>query len=509
MNQRKAGVVLSYTTQAIKMLSSLLYTPIVLRLLGQSEYGLYQLVGSIVAYLGLLSFGFSSSYIRFYSRVRESGDDEDVARLNGMFMTVFLIIAAVAAISGTIMVQNIHGIFGSGLTESEYKTAKILMMIMVYNVVINFPNSVFTCIISSQERFFFQRLLSLLQTLLNPFLGLPLLLMGYGSIGLVVVTTVLTMAKIGLDIWYVFAKLHTRFVFKGFDFSLFRDLGTFTFFIFLNQIINQVNWGVDRFLLGRMIGTAAVAIYGLGAQINNIFINFSTIISSVFSPQIHRIVVKGNDNHELSELMIRVGRIQFFVLSLILTGFIFVGKPFMIIWGGSNEYAESYYVALLLIVPVIVPLIQNIGIEIQRAKNMHKARSVVYSCIAIANIIISIPLIRWLGPRGAAWGTAISLVCGNIIFMNWYYAKRIGLEIGAFWRSIFSIFPALIMPCILGVVMMQFFPPSRFRFLLLEIIIYTAVFSISMWKFGMNEYERSLVYQIINKIKRRKNDKDQ
>ena len=230
MNQKKAGVMLSYTSEAIKTLTSLLYTPVMLRLLGQSEYGLYQLVHSVASYLGLLSLGFTSSYVRYFSIAKKSGDEKNVARLNGMFMTIFLIIAAIAALCGGVMVTNIRGIFGTGLTESEYSTARILMILMVFNLSVSFPNS--------------------------------------GSIGMVAVTTGLTLTKLALDIWYVFRKLNVRFEFKKFNFSLLKDIWAFTFFIFLNQIIDQVNWSVDRFLLGRMIGTGAVAVYGLGAQIN-------------------------------------------------------------------------------------------------------------------------------------------------------------------------------------------------------------------------------------------------
>ena len=121
------------------------------------------------------------------------------------------------------------------------------------------------------------------------------------------------------------------------------------------------------------------------------------------------------------------------VLGLILSGFVFFGVPFVKIWAGP-EYGASYIVALLLIVPVTVPLIQNLGIEIQRAKNMHKARAVVYLAIAIANVFISIPLIKIMGPAGAALGTAISLIAGNIIFMNWYYHARIGMNMFYFWK---------------------------------------------------------------------------
>mgnify|MGYP000202345569 CR=1 FL=1 len=75
VDQKKAGVLLSYLAQIIHILSGILYTPIMLRLLGQSEYGLYQLVASVVSYLNVLSLGFGSSYMRFYSRIKKDGDE--------------------------------------------------------------------------------------------------------------------------------------------------------------------------------------------------------------------------------------------------------------------------------------------------------------------------------------------------------------------------------------------------------------------------------------------------
>ena len=480
MNQKKAGVVLSYISEAIKILTALLYTPIMLRLLGQSEYGLYQLVHSVVSYLGLLSLGFTSAYVRYFSIAKAKGSEDEVARLNGMFMTIFLVIAGIAAFCGGVMVYNIRAIFSTGLTDQEYEKARILMILMVFNLSISFPKSVFNCIVSAHERFFFQRSLTILQNLLNPFLTLPLLLMGYGSVGMVLVTTVITLAKLAVDMWYVFHRLHARFIFHDFDFRRLKDIWTFTFFIFLNQIINQINWNVDRFLLGRMIGTAAVAVYGLGAQINTLYIQMSTTISSVFVPQINRMVSVKNDNDELSKLFIKVGRIQFIILSLILTGFITVGHPFMEIWGGSKSYSESYYVVLLLIIPSTISLVQNLGIEIQRAKNMHRARSVVYLCIALANIAVSIPLIRKYGVIGAPIGTAISLIIGTGFFMNWYYHNRIGLNIPLFWKNILSFLPALVPPVVLDIVIRMYADIKSITAILGWACIHTIVFGISM-----------------------------
>lgn len=502
VSQRKSGVVLSYISEGIKIITGIVYTPIMLRLLGQSEYGLYQLVYSVVSYLSLLSFGFTASYMRFYSRAKAKGEEEDVNRLNGMFMMIFLVIAAICILCGIVMVGNIEFIFADGLTLEEYPTARILMILMVFNLALNFPGSVFDAFTSAHERFFFQKLLIVLQNILNPFLTLPLLVMGYGSIGMVCITTFLTVAKLVVNIWYSFKKLHIHFLFTGFRFGLLKEMWVFTFFIFLNQIIDQINWSIDKFLLGRLSGTKAVAVYGLGSQINMMYLQFSTSISNVFVPKVNRIATASDDNNELTRLFTQIGRIQFIVLALILTGFIFLGQPFMYFWGGEG-YSESYDITLWLIIPVTVPLIQNLGIEIQRAKNRHKARSVVYFFIAMANVFLSIPFIGRFGPTGAAMGTAVSLIIGNIFLINWYYHKYIGLNIWHFWKSIAHFIPGLIIPCTVGVLIMVFVTIDSLIVLGLWVVLYAAVYCLSMYFLGMNHEEQRMVMEPIRKLVRR------
>lgn len=397
------------------------------------------------------------------------------------------------------MIGNIRGIFGTGLTNVEYETARILMGMLIINLAMTFPNSVFNCYITAHEKFLFQKVLILLQNIFSPFLTLPLLIMGYGSVGMVSVTTFLTFALLLSNMFYCFKKLHIKFKFKKFQAGLLREMWVFTFFIFLNQIIDQVNWSVDKFLLGRLSGTTAVAVYGVGGQINTMYQQFSTSISNVFVPKVNRIVAESDDNSQLTKLFTRVGRIQFMVLGLILSGFVFLGYPFVKMWAGE-EYGASYAVAIFLIVPVTVPLIQNLGIEIQRAKNMHKARSIVYLFIAIANVFISIPLIKFMGPAGAALGTAISLFAGNIIFMNWYYHARIGMNMFYFWKEIAKFIPALIVPCVIGIIIINFANITGLVKLGVFAIVYTAVYGLSMYFLGMNEEEKQLVMGPIKKL---------
>lgn len=499
VNQRKAAVMLSYATQFVKILSALLYTPLMLRILGQSEYGTYQLVNSIVAYLSLFSLGFASSYTRFYMRYAVDGDEEGIARLNGMFLATFTAMAAIAGSCGCVMAENIRGLLGTGLTAHEYGIAAILMKYMVFNLILSFFSSVFDCIITAHERFILQKAVSFLQSLLSPLVALPLLFLGAGSIGLVIVSTGLSVVKFLVSVTFCLKGLQVKFSVKGLCFPLLKEIWGFTFFIFLNQVIDQVMWNLDKFLLGRICGTVQVAVYGMAGQLNGMYLEFSGAVSGPFTPAVNRIAMAGGDGGELDRLFVKVGRAQALLLFLVISGYLFFGKAFIVLWGGL-EYEAAYYVGLFLMVPVTAALIQNLGIEIQRAKNRHQARSVIYLAIAVGNALVSIPLIKAYGAVGAAAGTAIAYIPGTILFMNFYYHCALGLDIPAFWKQIGKVAASVSPAFGLGLLIWRFVDIESWEKMVCVALAYSAAYCACAYRWGMNREERSQVWTALGKF---------
>lgn len=499
--EKKLGVILQYIQMGLSILINFIYTPIMLRILGKSEYGIYNLSNSIISYLSLLSLGFGASYIRFYSRYKKEEDIEGIKRLNGLFLIVFLMMGFVALLCGLVFSANVSIFFNDSYSEKDLDIARVLMIFMSINLAISFPTSVFTSYVTSQEKFVFQKLLNMVRTVVSPLLTLPALLMGYGSIGMVIVTTVMAVLVDGSNILFCLFKLKMGFNFRRLDLEQLKEITVFSGFIALNQIVDQINWATDKVVLGKFCTAEAVAVYTIGSQINNYYLQFSTAISSVFVPQVNRIVASNENekNRKLTEIFTKVGRVQFMVLMLILTGFIFFGKYFVLNWAGEG-YENSYYVTLFLIIPVTVPLIQNIGIEIQRAKNMHQFRSYIYLGMALLNIVISIFLAQIWQELGAAFGTTISIVLANGFIMNWFYHKRIGIDIIYFWKQIGKFVPAFIVPIIAGLVLNVKTCETLVGFIGRG-LVYTIVYCLSFYFLGMNQFEKFQVKKILKKIR--------
>lgn len=506
MNQRKAGAVLSYVNIIAQMVVGLVYTPVMLRLLGQSEYGLYSMIGSFVAYLSILDMGLGNTIVRYTAKNRVIGDKNSEAELNGLFLFIYSIIGIVVLFVGGVFYCNIDTLFGSNLTSSELDRAKTMVVLLIFNTALTFPLSIFGSIMQAYEKFIFLRIANILRVVLQPVIILPLLLYGYGSVMMVVVSVIVNIACLLVNIYYCSTILHIKFSRGNFEKNFLIEIAGYSFFIFLNAIMDKIYWGSGQFVLGIVSGTIQVAIYAVAMQFMMMYMHLSTAISGVMLPKVTMMVADNATSKELSDLMIRVGRLQFLVVGFIFALFIVVGESFIELWAGSG-YLSVYPIVVLLMFSLLIPLIQNVGITILLAMNLNKWRMTVYVICAIISIIVSFPAAKYWDGMGCAVCTAISLLISTGICMNWYYKNKINLDIIRFWKSIGKLsFYMILFICGMLFVRMNWVMELNWMSFLIQILIYTVVYILSMYYLAINKYEKNLVNSAVSKIFRRADD---
>ena len=502
INQLKAGAVLSYVAIGLNNIVGLLYTPYMLRMLGQNEYGLYSLVASVVAYLTVLDLGFANAIVRYTAKFRVENKIQEQCEMFGMFFILYCGIGLIAFLIGLGLYFNVDVLFDTTMNAEDLYKIRVMMLLMVFNIAFTFPMSIWGAIITAYENFVFQKLVNIARIILNPLVMILLLSIGYKAIAMVVVITLFNVATLCINAWYCKYQLNIKVKFARFKWGFLKEVSVYSFWMFLNAIMDRIYWSTGQFVLGMFAGAVAVAIYAVAIQLEHIFMSFSTAISGVFLPKVTAMVAKGNSEKEISDLFIRTGRIQYLIMAFILTGFILFGKQFVILWAGSG-YEEAYYISLLFFIPLTVPLIQNLGITILQARNQMKFRSSLYVVIAICSLGISIPLAKLYGGVGCAVGTASALVAGQIIAMNIYYYKRIHIDIPLFWKEILKMSVAPAALGIIGWFLLQQVELNTVILLISYILVFSIIYLVVIWKVGMNTYERELFSAPLLKIYRR------
>lgn len=496
-NQLKAGVILSYLNMGISMVIPMLYTPVMLRMMGQTEYGLYHLSNSVISYLSLLNMGMGTAILRYLMKFRADGDQVGFQRMAGLFQTIYGIIALVSVAVGLSLTGFTGTLFAQGLTAQEVQKMNLLIVIMSVSTGISFAGSVYNSMIYCYERHIFQKTTSIVGTIALPLLNLAALYCGFASVGLAVIGVLLSAATQLINVWYCVKKLGVMPRFDNMPFALLKEILPFSLFMFMSMIADMLFWAIDKVFIGALIGTAAVAVYNIGGTFQGVMQSMNGAISGVFAPRVNQIVFSGQPMSSNSEWLIRVGRIQYLILSLILSGFVIFGRQFVGIWAGAG-YGEAYYVALLTMFPMAIPLIQSTAFNTITAMNRHQFRAVLYLIMAVANAVSTYFLIPVMGVTGAALCTCIAMVLGHGLVLNWFYYKKIGLDIPGFWKNILrmSIVPA----GLAAAWMLLKLPIYDLWGMLLQIVIYTAIFCGLSWLFTMNRYEKDLVLGLVRKV---------
>lgn len=499
INQLRAGVVMTYLNIGLGSIIPFIYTPIMLRLLGQSEYGLYSLANSVVGYLSLLSFGLGSTIVRYVAKYRAEGNKEQEEKVVGLFISMYSALALLVLIAGWVISYNVEPIFHRGLTKDEIEKITVLIRIMAFNTAISFPISVFGSIIMAHEKYIYRQAVNILSTIAAPCCNLIALYLGFGSIGLSIVTTILQFMMLPLNAVYCFKVLQIRPKFRRLPIQLIKELVQFSAFIFLGSVVDMLFWATDKVIIGMLASTAVVAVYNIGSSFNTMMANISTAFSGVLTPKVTVMVTKDAHPGQLTDLFIRVGRLQYLIIALALSGFIVFGKPFIILWAGL-EYENAYYIALVTLIPLAIPLIQNTGLSIIVAQNKHQFRSIVYLVIAIFNVISTYLTVPYWGALGAAVCSGVSYVIGQGVIMNIYYYKVTKLDIPKFWQNIgkMSVIPGLMI--IAGMWVRSKINFTSWPILILAILTFTIVYSTSMYFIIMNDYEKDVVRKPVLKL---------
>ncbi|ENJ6565088.1 TPA: oligosaccharide flippase family protein [Proteus mirabilis] len=495
LNERKLGVALTYLNIFLNTFVMLAYTPFVLRYLGQSEYGLYSLAITILTYLAILDFGFGNAIIVFTSNYLEKNERKQQQILYGTIKLSYIIISIASLIIMLLLYQNIEPIFSDAMTKNEIDILKVLLIILAINISLMIPLNIYRSILTAYEKFIFIKALSIFRSLSIPLLIIVAIYFNYRVVVMIFIVSIINIIFILLHYFYYKKIIDIKFSVYYFDFKVFRMVFKYSVFIFLALIVDQINWNFGQLIIGSYNGTESVAIYSISILFNTTFIMLSTAISGVMLPKISKMISKGITNSELTLEMIKIGRLQSFIIFMVVLGFILFGKEFIYYWAG-HAYQDAYYLTIIIMIPLSIPLIQNLGLSILQAKNKFAFRSIAATIMAIITIFLSLILIRNYGYWGVAFSISVALFLLNGVIMNIYYFK-LGLNIKKFWIEIIKIFiPMTILFFIIYIIKAQFNVIS-IKLLILFIFSSVAFIFLFSYSFIMNSYERNIVSQLV------------
>lgn len=491
MSQIKTGAVLSYINIFLNVIIGLVLTPYIIRRLGDSEYGLYTLIGSFVAYLSLMDLGLNNTIIRYVSRFRAQDDKKGEEVFLGTVMKIYLLISLLLIIIGIVIYVNLDTIFGKTLTIAQLTDAKIMFQILVLNIAVTLPGGAFTAISNAYEKFNFPRIVSIVRYVMRALTIVIVLLAGGKALSIVIVDTIFNFLLIGIMFLFVLHKEKVKFDFSEWDKELVKQIFSYSFWIFVLGMISQLQWNSGQILLGMKAGTTEVAVYGVGIMLGTYYGTFSGAFSQLFLPRASHMAIHSNKKEQL-KMMIKIGRISFMVLMFILFSFIILGKEFIYLWVGKS-YEDAWFIALIIMIGYTIPLMQTFANSLVEAYNKVSFKAILYLFFLCSGLTIG----YFLMPQYQGIGIALGLTLGwgiAQIIMNIFFHQVLNLNMLVFFKEIFkNLLPVLTFIFALLYFIDKVISDSNWIVFGGKVIIFTLVFWLSLFFIGMNDDEKKLI----------------
>ncbi len=492
------GAVISYVSIILNIVISLVYTPWMIRQIGVADYGLYSLVGTFLSYF-LLDFGLAGTITRFVAKYRAEGDEQKVANMLGLTAKVYLVLDSIIFAVVVSLYFFLTDIFGGGLTPEELEKLKVLYCIAGTFSVLSFLFKPLSGAMMAYEYFVENKTLDLLVRVGTVVFIVILLLLGGNVYHLVFITGFIGFGAALLRYIIFFKKSKLKVNWRYFEKTELIGLFSFSVWVLIVQLSQMFSLGLIPTILGIFNNTTEISIFSVGRNLEGMVYTFSAALNGLFLPMVSR-MVQSSDRKGIMDLMIRVGRIQLFVIFLIFSGFFVVGKSFVSLWVGDT-FNPSYYVFLFLVFVNVISLTLAIAMDVVLAENRIKhtaTRVMISSAIGLA---LSVILAPQYGAIGCAAATGFALVLTQILYID-FYKNNLGLDMGCFFKNChLKIMPLIMVYAVFAYLVCRNLAIKSWLMLVVVIGIYTLGYLAISWFFLTNDYEKSLILGIIKKKK--------
>jgi O-antigen/teichoic acid export membrane protein len=494
----KMGAILSYLGICVNIVAGLIYTPWLIKSIGQSDYGLYVLATTFIGYF-FIDFGLGNSISRFISKYRLEDDQQTEQNFLGIIYKLYMVISAIIFVILLVVYVFIDGIFLQ-LTVAELDRFRIVYVIAGLFSIISFPFNTLNGILIAYEQYVPLKLAGILQKILLITLMVILLSLGKGLYALVAVNAVTGFTAIIYKLIVVKRNTNIRINWRYYNKSLLKVILSFSIWITIIGLAQQMIVNLPPTLLAIISGTTAITIYSIGRIIQSYVWTFADALNGLFMPKVTQINRLENAIDKTNELMVTIGRIQLFIIGLVVSGYISFGHEFTRIWIGK-AFGESYWVAVLLIIPYLVTLTQEIANVKLYVVNEIKYRAILYICAFITSIFINLLLVPRYGAIGAAIGIFIAFILFNIVGINIVYKRILKIDIlGFFKKCHLKLLPPIMVCTLLGISSRLVYVADTWGQLAAKAFIYTLVYTTVMWMTAMNFGEKALCLSLVNGI---------
>jgi O-antigen/teichoic acid export membrane protein len=425
------GTAANYAGKLVNLGMWFVLTPIIYDHLHKTNFGLWALVASFVAYGSLADLGIASAVTKYVAEYRARGDNAAASALIATSLTLYCILAVAVIVVAAIIAPVVPHILD--VPTDEHATTSWLVIITACGVAVQLPSNCAISVLRGLNRYDLMNTIGTLGTL-NIGVGIGVVLvLGGNVLEITAVVVPVTVLWLGPTIWLIHrAAPELRFGFRGAQRRLARRVTSFSSALFGIQVAQVVKLQSDEFVIGASLPVSYVSPYSVARRLSGLPGQLSTQFVVVLLPLASRLHAEGEADL-LREIYLSGMRLTLALFSIVGGALIVFARPFLLAWVPAAA-SSADIVVILTAAALLEALISPVSQALQ-GMNRHRPLVIFALGSAVLNLALSIALIGPLGVRGVAFGTLIATALEAAIVLP-FGARVLGVRAPAIGRRI-------------------------------------------------------------------------
>lgn len=428
------GVSLNWVALALSVLVSFFLSPFVIHKLGNVAYGVWVLVGSLISYMGLLDLGLRGAITRFVSRDHAAGNHLGASRAVSAALWLRLGIGLTVIIVSAVLSQLVHVVFRipAGL-ETATRWA---IMATGTSLAVTLIGGLFGGVLAGLHRFDQLSGTTMGQVLLRAGGVVLLLGAGHGIVALAIWELTCILLGNSALVFLCFREYpQLRIVLQRPDRDILKSLWTYSFYAFVINICIQVVYYTDNLVVGKFVAVEAITFFAIGGGVIEYLRQFVTSLTTTFTPLASSFDAQGRQDH-LQQLLIQGTRGSLLVALPIEIALLFRGPTFIGLWVGPQYVGISGTVLRILLLAQVFAIANYTSGGIAFGLGKHRPVAIWAAAEALANLVLSVILVRWMGIFGVAWGTVVPALVIGVLMWPRYASQITGVPLSSYiWQA--------------------------------------------------------------------------
>jgi len=447
--------------------ASFLITPFLVRRLGDHRYGLWTLVVVFTESYHVLELGLSSAVGRFMAGALGGGDRE---RSNLVFNTSLIIFGSggVLALMVSLLAAALTPVIVHNAQDASVFREAVL--ILGLNVALNFPLRVYRATLQAHLRFVAVVCIDLTYLVLRSFLAVGFVLMGYRVVGLATATLVALIPSLFLYPYFLLRDLpFLRLSASQWQPALAKNLFSYGLYTFLGYVGGFLRSKSNPFIVSSFLGITLVTHFRLAGMASGYYGELVAALIGVFQPLLSQQQGTGNLG-AMRQTTLFATKIAICISGFFGFGAIAFGKVFLARWVGQ-AYLDAYPCMVLLVLSQALQLSQRPSTYAIFAVARHQFFGVLLVMEGVANVLLSLLLVRHWGLTGVGWGVFIPIAISKLVVQPIYACRVTGLDYPEYIRTLAAVSVKVLLCLVIpGLIIFHLARPDYKSMLLLAVM---------------------------------------